>query len=168
MNSLTLVELEVEAVLDSRPLRYIAIINLDELLTGSHLLKHYRVLNLPDPLLDGPEFNEPMIGLTHTMKLLWRSSRSFGSPGRSTLHFSNQQETERQCQGGWGCHCLWWTLKSALVTREDWANSKELWWDQGLNPCVWLQSKTGWSVIVLRHPTFNTPLKFAPRKNLIH
>ena len=50
---------EVEAVLNSRPLTYVAMDDLDEPLTPSHLLTGHRILSLPDnPKLNGNDEDE--------------------------------------------------------------------------------------------------------------
>ena len=67
---LTLVT-EVEAVLNSRPLSYIAMDDLEEPLTPSHLLLGYRVLTLPDPSLsDDLDYNASANDLSRRMKHL--------------------------------------------------------------------------------------------------
>ena len=57
---------EIEAVLNSRPLTYVfvAMDDLEEPLTPSHLLLGYRALSLPDPpLLDDPDYGESVKAL---------------------------------------------------------------------------------------------------------
>ena len=54
-NELTTAIVEVEAVINSRPLTYVATDNLDEPLTPSHLLTGCRILSLPDYLCHKPE-----------------------------------------------------------------------------------------------------------------
>ena len=76
---LTLV-IEVEAVLNSRPLSYVSSEDVEEPLTPSHLLVGYRIMTLPDPSIpDDPDFSSSAKSLTcrmnHLTKLLqkfWR------------------------------------------------------------------------------------------------
>ena len=75
---LTLVT-EVEAVLNLRPLTYVAMDDLESPLTPSHLLLGYRVLSLPDPSLsDDPSYSESTVeGLTRRMRHLIKTSEKF-------------------------------------------------------------------------------------------
>ena len=82
---LTLVT-EVEAVLNSRPLSYIAMDDLEEPLTPSHLLLGYRVLTLPDPSLsDDLDYNASANDLSRRMKHLIH----LGSAGRTSICLSS-------------------------------------------------------------------------------
>lgn len=69
---------EIEAVLNSRPLSYVSVDDLEEPLTPSHLLLGYRVLSLPDPSLhDDPDHNESAQDLSRRMKHLIKTSGRF-------------------------------------------------------------------------------------------
>ena len=69
---------EIEAVLNSRPLTYVSMDDLEEPLTPSHLMLGYRVLSLPDPpSTDDPDYNESATDLTRRMKHLLRTSEKF-------------------------------------------------------------------------------------------
>ena len=84
-NSLTHDELltlvvEVEAVLNSRPLSYVSSEDVTEPLTPSHLLTGYRVLSLPDPDTpnDDPDFSSDSAAcLTRRMHHLTKSLQQF-------------------------------------------------------------------------------------------
>ena len=72
---LTLV-IEVEAVLNSRPLTYVSSEDVEEPLTPSHLLVGYRILTLPDLTIpDDPDFSSQ--GLTRRMSHLSRTLQHF-------------------------------------------------------------------------------------------
>lgn len=60
---------EVEAVLNSRPISYVSMDDLEEPLTPSHLLTGFRVLSLPDPpITEDPDYNESPNALTRRMR----------------------------------------------------------------------------------------------------
>lgn len=63
------VVIETAAVLNSRPLSYISS-DVEEPLTPSHLLFGYRVLSIPDPLLEDadPDILETTNTVDHKMK----------------------------------------------------------------------------------------------------
>lgn len=75
---LTLV-VEVEAVLNSRPLTYVSADDVDEPLTPSHLLVGYRILTLPDPPVpdDDPDYSPD--GVTRRMSHLSKALGHFWS-----------------------------------------------------------------------------------------
>ena len=72
---LTLV-IEVEAVLNSRPLTYVSSEDVEEPLTPSHLLVGYRIMTLPDPSVpDDPDYTPE--GLTRRMSHLSKTLQRF-------------------------------------------------------------------------------------------
>lgn len=72
---LTLI-IEVEAVLNSRPLAYLSSEDVEEPLTPSHLLVGYRILTLPDPTIpDDPDYSPE--GMTRRMSHLSRVLKHF-------------------------------------------------------------------------------------------
>lgn len=74
---LTLV-VEVEAVLNSRPLSYISTEDLDEPLTPSHLITGHRILSLPDPTIsDDPDYDPSPEDLTKRMGHLVETCAKF-------------------------------------------------------------------------------------------
>ena len=74
---LTLV-IEVEAVLNSRPLSYVSSEDMEEPLTPSHLLVGFRLMTLPDPAVpDDPDFTDSVEGLTRRMVHLTKSLQKF-------------------------------------------------------------------------------------------
>ena len=74
---LTLV-IEVEAVLNSRPLSYVSSEDVEEPLTPSHLLMGFRVMTLPDPEIpDDPDFVGQAENLTWRMAHLTKSLQKF-------------------------------------------------------------------------------------------
>lgn len=71
---------EIEAVLNSRPLSYVSMDDLEEPLTPSHLLSGYRVLSLPDPSLHDdpdPNYGESAQDLSRRMKHLMKTLEKF-------------------------------------------------------------------------------------------
>ena len=74
---LTLV-IEVEAVLNARPLTYVSSEDVEEPLTPSHLLVGYRIMTLPDPSVpDDPDYstaslNRRMSHLAKTLGRFWK------------------------------------------------------------------------------------------------
>ena len=60
-DELLTVIVEVEAILNSRPLSYVSSEDLDEPLTPSHLLTGHRLISLPDPLIssEDPDYITP-------------------------------------------------------------------------------------------------------------
>ena len=74
---LTLV-IEVEAVLNSRPLSYISTEDLEEPLTPSHLMTGHRILSLPDPTIpEEPDYNPSPKDLTRRMEHLIQACANF-------------------------------------------------------------------------------------------
>ena len=70
--------IEIEAVLNSRPLTYVFTEDLDKPLTPSHLLFGYRALSLPDlPLHNDPDYHESAKNLSRKMKHLLKTSEKF-------------------------------------------------------------------------------------------
>ncbi len=72
--------IEIEAVLNSRPLSYVSTDDLAEPLTPSHLILGYRVLSLPDPSLGDdrdPEYSESGQELSRRMRHLMKTSEKF-------------------------------------------------------------------------------------------
>ena len=69
---------EIEAVLNSRPLTCVSSEDVDEPLTPSHLLVRYRIMTLPDPSIpEDPEysseaFTHPMNHLVKTLGPFWK------------------------------------------------------------------------------------------------
>lgn len=62
---------EIEEVLNSRPLTYVSMDDLEEPLNPSHLFLGYRVLSLPNlPLYDDPDYRESANDLSSRMKHL--------------------------------------------------------------------------------------------------
>ena len=77
-DELSMLMTEIEEVLNSRPLTYVSMDNLEEPLTPFHLLLGYRVLSLPDPpLSDDPDYNESANDLSRRIKHLLRTSDKF-------------------------------------------------------------------------------------------
>ena len=69
---------EIEAVLNSRPLSYVSMDDLEEPLTPSHLLLGYRVLSLPDRTpSDDPDYDESSYDLSRRMKHVIQTSEKF-------------------------------------------------------------------------------------------
>lgn len=69
---------EVEAVLNSRPISYVSMDDLEEPLTPSHLLTGFRVLSLPDPTIsEDPEYNESPNELTRRMRHFLKTLEKF-------------------------------------------------------------------------------------------
>lgn len=69
---------DIEAVLNSRPISYISMDDLEEPLTPSHLLLGFRVSSLPDPSIpDDPEWNESPSGITRRMRHFLKTSEKF-------------------------------------------------------------------------------------------
>ena len=88
---LTLV-IEIEAVFHSRPLSYIAMDDLEEPLTLSHLLLGYSVLSLPDPsVLWDVDHAESASDLTCRMiHLITTIERSFGDNGKGNAYSNSE------------------------------------------------------------------------------
>ena len=77
-DELSTLVIEIEAVLNSRPLTYVSMDDLEEPLTPSHLLLGYRVLSLPDPpLSDDPDYGASANDLSRRMKHLLKTSERF-------------------------------------------------------------------------------------------
>lgn len=69
---------EVEAVLNSRPLSYVSMDDIEEPLTPSHLILGYRVLSLPDPpISDDPDYVESADGYTRRLRHVVKTSEQF-------------------------------------------------------------------------------------------
>ena len=81
---LTLV-VEVEAVLNSRPLSYISTDDMEEPLTPSHLITGHRILSLPEPDAEEPGYNPSPEDLTRKMEHLMMIS---GGGGRGSIYRS--------------------------------------------------------------------------------
>ena len=95
---LTLVT-EVEAVLNSRPLSYISMDDLEEPLTPSHLLIGFRALSLPDPNVydDDPDYNETADDLSRRMKHFVETSKKFWKRWKQE-YLLELRELHRTCQ----------------------------------------------------------------------
>ena len=97
--------IEVEAVLNSRPLSYIAPDDLEEPLTPSHLVTGHRILSLPDPAADDesdPSY-EPTPGqLTRRMKHLTALKDRFWRRWRHE-YLLELREQHRRAQSTPGC-----------------------------------------------------------------
>ena len=69
---------EIEAVLNSRPLTYVSSEDVEEPLTASHLLVGYRIMTLPDPSIpEDPDyspkaFTRQMNHLAKTLRRFWK------------------------------------------------------------------------------------------------
>ena len=73
LDELSTAVVEVEGILNSRPLTYVSTEELEEPLTPSHLLVGHRIFNMPQPNYSGDEDNEndvPATGLTQRFKYL--------------------------------------------------------------------------------------------------
>ena len=78
--------IETEAVLNSRPLSYVAVDDLDPPLTPSHLLSGYQILSLPDPSLsDDLDYETSTSSLTRRMRHFMKTSRYFWKYWRQEL-----------------------------------------------------------------------------------
>ena len=80
---------EIEAVLNSRPLTYVASEDIEEPLTPSHRLVGYRILTLPDPpITEEDDSGDSPDGLTRRASHLTRTLRHFGIVGRRNTYWS--------------------------------------------------------------------------------
>ena len=81
-DEMTTALVEVEAVINSRPLTYVAMDDLDEPLTHSHLLTIHRILSLPDNTKPSENDEEFILNghsrltkrarhLNHTLNIFW-------------------------------------------------------------------------------------------------
>ena len=94
---------EVEAVLNSRPISYVLMDDLEEPLTPSHLLTGFHVLSLPDPpIVEDPDYNESPKALTRrmrhfliTLEILEEMEGRISAGVESSIEFRIQTRTEQ-------------------------------------------------------------------------
>ena len=116
---LTLV-IEVEAVLNSRPLGYVSSEDTEEPLTPSHLLVGYRVMSLPDTSVpDDPDYTPE--ALTHRMKHLKTLTRFWNRWKEYLLELREFHRT--RTQGGINYN----VTKGEVVTVYDEGHPRGLW-----------------------------------------
>ena len=78
---------EVEAVLNSRPLSYVSMDDLDEPLPPSHLLRGYRVLS--PTLSEDPDYDESANDLNRRMKHLLKTCEKFWKRWKKNICLSS-------------------------------------------------------------------------------
>lgn len=173
---LTLVT-EVEAVLNSRPLSYISMDDLEEPLTPSHLVVGFRVLSLPDPNLyadDDPDYNETADDLSRRMKHYIETSKKFWKRWKQE-YLLELRELHRNCQVSKGIKD---TVKEGqVVTVYDEGHPRGMWRlgkiegvtrsHDGMirSARVKVQSKTGRTTVLKRPVQHLYPLEVGVRSS---
>ena len=124
-NELLTLVTEVEAVLNSRPLLYIAMDNLEVPLTPSHHLLGYRVLNLSDPSLSKDvDYMESAGELTRRMRHLIMTSEKFWRRWKKE-YLLELREFHHACCARKGVHDT--VQKGEIVVVHDEGRPRGLW-----------------------------------------
>ena len=177
-DELSTLVVEIEAVLNSRPLTYVSMDDLEEPLTPSHLLLGYRVLSLPDPLLhDDPDYNESANDLSRRMKHLLKTSEKFWKRWKKEylLELREFHRTSRISKGAKDA-----VQEGQIVTVYDEGQPRGLWRMGRIEEVILgldgkirsarvrVQSKTGRATVLRRPIQHLYPLEIGCQKDSIY